>query len=85
MLLHAATVFLSAFLLFLVQPLLADTDGAVGRAYGTLGGSGLMSKLKSAAGMADRVTFVIDEKGRIAHVIDKPQVGRHAEEVLALL
>jgi peroxiredoxin Q/BCP len=66
-------------------PLLADTDGAVGRAYGTLGGSGLMSKLKSAAGMADRITFVIDEKGRIAHVIDKPQVGRHAEEVLELL
>jgi peroxiredoxin Q/BCP len=66
-------------------PLLADTDGAVGRAYGTLGGSGLMSKLKSAAGMADRVTFVICEKGRIAHVIDKSQVGRHAEEVLALL
>ena len=66
-------------------PLLADTDGAVGRAYGTIGGAGLLSKLKSAAGMADRVTFVIDEKGRIAHVIDKPQVGRHAEEVLALL
>src|SRR4029078_13435718 len=66
-------------------PLLADTDGAVGRAYGTLGGRGLISKLKSAAGMADRITFVIDEKGRIAHLIDKPQVGRHAEEVLALL
>ena len=66
-------------------PLLADTDGAVGRAYGTLGGPGLMSKLKSAVGMAERITFVIDEKGRIAHVIDKPQVGRHAEEVLELL
>jgi peroxiredoxin Q/BCP len=66
-------------------PLLADTDGEVGRAYGTLGGSGLVSKLKSAAGMADRVTFVIDEKGRIAHVIDKPNVANHAEEVLALL
>jgi peroxiredoxin Q/BCP len=66
-------------------PLLADTSGAVGRAYGTLGGSGLLSKLKSAAGMADRVTFVIDEGGRIAHVIDRPDVGRHAEEVLALL
>lgn len=66
-------------------PLLADTDGAVGRAYGTLGGSGLLSKLKSAAGMADRVTFVIDEDGRIAHVIDRPDVARHAEEVLALL
>ncbi len=66
-------------------PLLADTGGDVGRAYGTLGGSGLVSKLKSAAGMADRVTFVIDEKGRIAHVIDKPNVANHAEEVLALL
>jgi len=66
-------------------PLLADTDGAVGRAYGTLGGGGLLSKIKAAAGMADRVTFVIDEGGRIAHVIDKPNVASHAEEVLALL
>ena len=66
-------------------PLLADVDGAVGRAYGTIGGPGIISKLKSAAGMADRVTFVIDEKGRIAHVIDKPNVSSHAEEVLALL
>jgi peroxiredoxin Q/BCP len=66
-------------------PLLADRDGAVGRAYGTIGGKGLLSKLKSAAGMAERITFVIDENGRIAHVIDKPQVARHAEEVLALL
>jgi len=66
-------------------PLLADTDGAVGRAYGTLGGGGLISKLKSAAGMADRITFVIDEKGRIAHVIDRPDVANHAEEVIALL
>jgi len=66
-------------------PLLADTDGAVGRAYGTIGGPGILSKLKSAAGMADRVTFVIDEKGKIKHVIDKPDVSNHAEEVLALL
>ena len=66
-------------------PLLADVDGAVGRAYGTIGGPGLISKLKSAAGMADRVTFVIDEKGKIAHVIDKPDTANHAEEVLALL
>jgi len=66
-------------------PLLADTDGIVGRAYGTLGGGGIISRLKSAAGMADRVTFVIDEKGKIAHVIDKPDVANHAGEVLALL
>ena len=69
----------------LTFPLLADTDGSVGRAYGVLGGPGIISKLKSAAGFADRVTFVIDEKGRIAHVIDRPDVARHAEEVLALI
>ena len=66
-------------------PLLADSDGSVGRAYGVLGGPGILSKLKSAAGFADRVTFVIDEKGRIAHVIDRPDVANHAQEVLALL
>ncbi len=66
-------------------PLLADKDGAVGRAYGTIGGGGLMSKLKAAAGMADRVTFIIDEKGKVAHVIDKPDVANHADEVLKLL
>ena len=66
-------------------PLLADTDGAVGRAYGTLGGRGLVAKLKTALGAADRVTFIIDAEGRIAHVIDRPDVANHAEEVLALL
>ena len=66
-------------------PLLADTEGKVGRAYGVLGGDGLVAMLKSAVGAADRVTFVIDEKGRIANVIDKPNVGRHADEVIDLL
>jgi peroxiredoxin Q/BCP len=66
-------------------PLLSDTDGAVGRAYGTIGGAGLLAKLKSAAGIADRVTFLIDETGRISHVIDNPDTANHAGEVLALL
>ena len=66
-------------------PLLADTDGKVGRAYGVLGGEGLVAKLKSAVGAADRVTFVINEKGHIASVIDRPDVGHHAEEVIDLL
>jgi peroxiredoxin Q/BCP len=66
-------------------PLLADKDGKVGRAYGTIGGGGLLSAAKALIGMADRVTFVIDEKGKIAHVIDRPDVANHAEEVLALL
>jgi peroxiredoxin Q/BCP len=66
-------------------PLLADEGGAVGRAYGTIGGGGLFSAAKALLGVADRVTFIIDEKGRIAHVIDRPDAANHAEEVLALL
>jgi thioredoxin-dependent peroxiredoxin len=66
-------------------PLLADTDGAVGRAYGTLGGKGVLAKLMTAVGFTERVTFIIDENGRIAHVIDRPDVANHAEEVLARL
>lgn len=66
-------------------PLLVDADGRIGRAYGVLGGRGLLARLRAAAGLARRVTFVIDEEGRIAHVIESPAVARHAEEVLALL
>jgi len=66
-------------------PLLADTDGKVGRAYGVLGRAGLLAKLKTAAGLADRVTFVIDRDGRIANVIERPDVARHGAEVLSLL
>ena len=66
-------------------PLLADTDKSVGKAYGTIGGGGLMAAAKAIVGMADRVTFIIDEKGKIAHIIDSPDTRNHAEEVLALL
>lgn len=66
-------------------PLLADTDRAIGKAYGTIGGGGLLAAAKAMVGMADRVTFIIDEKGKIARVIDSPNTKNHAEEVLALL
>jgi thioredoxin-dependent peroxiredoxin len=66
-------------------PLLADTDKAVGKAYGTIGGGGLLSAAKSAMGMADRVTFIINEKGVITHIIDSPNTRNHAQEVLALI
>jgi thioredoxin-dependent peroxiredoxin len=66
-------------------PLIADTDRAVARAYGTIGGGGLLSAAKAMVGMADRVTFIVDENGKIARVIDSPNTKNHAEEVLALL
>jgi thioredoxin-dependent peroxiredoxin len=66
-------------------PLLADTDKSIGKAYGTIASSGLLSAAKAIVGMADRVTFIIDAQGKITHIIDSPDTSHHAEEVLALL
>ncbi len=66
-------------------PLLADTDKKVGLAYGAIGGGGLAGVATSVTGVAQRITFLIDEKGKISHIIDKPDCAHHAEEVLALL
>ncbi|HLB15765.1 MAG TPA: peroxiredoxin [Burkholderiales bacterium] len=65
-------------------PLLADTDRSVARAYGTIGG-GVGGALRGMLGLAERVTFIIDEKGRVVHVIDSPDTANHAEQVLKLL
>jgi peroxiredoxin Q/BCP len=65
-------------------PLVADTDGAVGKAYGAIGG-GIAGAAMNLLGMANRITFIIDEGGHIAHIIDKPDCADHAEEVLGLL
>ena len=66
-------------------PLLADTDRSVGKAYGAIGGGGLLSAAKAIVGLADRVTFIVDEKGKITHIISSVDTKNHAEEVLALL
>ena len=66
-------------------PLIADTDGAIGKAYGAIGGGGMINAAMNLLGMANRVTFIIDESGHIAHIIDKPDCAHHAEEVLDLL
>jgi thioredoxin-dependent peroxiredoxin len=53
-------------------PLLADTNGAIAKAYGVDGG-----------GYAKRVTFVIDGTGKVAHVYDTVKTDTHASDILA--
>lgn len=65
-------------------PLLADTDQSVAKAY-EAAGSGLGAIARGLLGMNRRVTYVIDEKGRIARIIDDPDTSGHGEQVLALL
>jgi peroxiredoxin Q/BCP len=55
-------------------PLLADTDGAMIKAYDVDGG-----------GYAKRVTYVIDGNGKITHVDASVNTGSHASDVLAAI
>ncbi|MCP5425911.1 MAG: peroxiredoxin [Gammaproteobacteria bacterium] len=66
-------------------PLLADADKAVSQAYGAMGGGGLLGVAMDLLGLARRITFIIDEQGRIAQIIDSPDCSNHAREVLGLL
>ncbi len=65
-------------------PLLADTGRTMAKAYG-VAGSGLFGVARALTGMNQRVTFIIDEKGRVAHVLDDLNCPNHGEEVLKLL
>lgn len=55
-------------------PLLADTDGAIAKAYDVDGG-----------GYAKRVTYVIDGTGSIGHVYTTVKAETHAKDILEAL
>lgn len=65
-------------------PLLADDEQKIGKAYGVVG-SGMFGLARSVTGMYERVTFIIDAKGRIAHVVEDTRTADHGDQVLALL
>ncbi len=54
--------------------LLADTDGAITKAYDVDGG-----------GYAKRVTYVIDSNGKITHVDASVNTSTHAQDILAVV
>lgn len=59
-------------------PLLADPEGAVAERWGVLGGLGPLK-------MARRVSFLVDEQGRLIQVFDPARTTGHTDEVLAAL
>ena len=59
-------------------PLLADTDGGVAAAYGSLANLGVVR-------FARRQTFIIDPQGRIAAHFAKVDPATHVEQVAAAL
>ena len=59
--------------------LLADTDKAISEAYGTYGEKKFMGRTYMGN---HRMTFLIDEKGKIKRIFNKVKPEDHAEEVL---
>jgi peroxiredoxin Q/BCP len=59
-------------------PLLADEDHAILNAYGVWGKKKFMGR---AFDGIHRTTFLIDEKGIIKKIIDKPDTKNHAQQV----
>ena len=60
--------------------LLADTEREISDAYGTYGEKKFMGRKYMGN---HRMTFLIDEKGKIKKVYEKVKPDEHAEEVLA--
>jgi peroxiredoxin Q/BCP len=61
-------------------PLLADTDKAIVNAYGVWGEKSMYGRKYMGT---NRVTYLIDEKGKIAAVWPKVKPEGHADEILA--
>jgi peroxiredoxin Q/BCP len=59
--------------------LLSDTDRVVSEAYGTYGEKKFMGRTYMGL---HRMTFLIDEKGRIQKIFNKVKPEGHAEEVI---
>ena len=59
--------------------LLADTDRAISESYGTYGEKKFMGRTYMGV---HRMTFLIDEKGKIKKIFGKVKPEDHAEEVL---
>ncbi len=62
--------------------LLADTDHAIVEAYGVWGEKNMYGKKYMGI---NRTTFIIDENGVIAHIINKVDTKSPTEQVLQLL
>jgi peroxiredoxin Q/BCP len=60
--------------------LLADTDRAISEGYGTYGEKKFMGRTYLGV---HRMTFLLDEKGKIKKIFSKVKPEDHAEEVLA--
>src|SRR3989344_930505 len=61
--------------------LLADTDKKIVKAYGVYGDKSFMGRIFKGI---KRTTFLIDEKGKIAKILDNVNCPTHAQDILEM-
>lgn len=61
--------------------LLADTELEIVKKYGVWGEKSMYGRTYEGT---HRITYLIDEQGKVANIIEKVKVGEHAEQVLEL-
>ncbi len=62
-------------------PLLLDKDKEIIHAYGAWGEKNMYGRITQGI---MRYTYIIDEQGKIEHIIKKVKTDSHAEQILAL-
>lgn len=61
--------------------LVADEDHKIAEKYGVWGEKKFMGRTYEGI---HRTTFLIDEKGKIKHIISRPDTKRHSDEIFLL-
>lgn len=62
--------------------LLSDEDHAIAEKYGVWGLKKFMGKEYMGI---NRITFIIDEEGKLVHIMDKVKTKSHHDDVIAIL
>lgn len=62
--------------------LLSDEDHAIAEKYGVWGLKKFMGKEYMGI---NRITFIIDEEGKLVHIMDKVKTKSHNDDVIAIL
>ncbi|MDO5510598.1 MAG: thioredoxin-dependent thiol peroxidase [Weeksellaceae bacterium] len=63
-------------------PLIADTEKSIINKFGVWGEKKFMGRTYDGI---HRTTFLIDEKGKITHVIDKVKTKTHTQQILEII
>ncbi len=64
-------------------PLISDPERTICEAYGVLGEKSILGK--TLFNITERSTFIIDEKGKLSHILEKVSPSTHLDDLLEAL